>query len=339
MEYMEMESRLTAVLEALVTGDAMGMGTEFMTRREIVKKFDGWVTGLIDTKDSKLHKDLVTGCVTDDSEENLYLLEEYGKIGEVTVEATVGGLLRWIDETEAIEKKYIGPSAVRALNEIRNGGSPYESGKGGTTCGGIMRTPCAFLFSPAQEEDQLAIHIWRCLVPTHNTSEAMEAAGAYGFALRAAFHGESFEGIIAAAIRGGERLLELVEDIHSAPSSVARIKEVVTRSREMDESQLMDWLHDVLGNGLSSADVCGAVFGAFAMAGGDVFKAICMGASMGGDTDTIAALAGALSTAFVGSHNIPKDILETVKNVNHLDLAGFAGHVTERHRKHEYSDC
>ena len=52
----------------------------------------------------------------------------------------------------------------------------------------------------------------------------------------------------------------------------------------------MDWLHEVLGNGLSSSDVCGAVFGAFAMAGGDVFKAICMGASMGGDTDTIAAV-------------------------------------------------
>ena len=75
-----------------------------------------------------------------------------------------------------------------------------------------MRTPCVFLFSPGQDEDQLAVHIWRCLVPTHNTSEAMEAAGAYGFALRAAFLGESFEEIIDAAMRGGERLLEFVEE-------------------------------------------------------------------------------------------------------------------------------
>ena len=324
------EKRLTAVLEAFVTGDAMGMATEFMTRKEIIRKFGGWVTHLIDTKDSKLHKDLPVGSVTDDSEENLFLMEEYEKMGEVTVEATVEGLLRWIRESDALEKKYIGPSASKALTDIKNGGSPYESGRGGTTCGGIMRTPCAFLFSPGQAEDQLAVHIWRCLVPTHNTSEAMEAAGAYGFALRAAFLGESFEEIIDAAMRGGERLLELVEEIHSAPSSSARIKEVVIQSREMDECQLMEWLHDVLGSGLSSADVCGAVFGAFAMAGGDVFKAVCMGASMGGDTDTIAALAGALSTAFVGNHNIPGDILETVKNVNHLDLAGLADRALEK---------
>ena len=54
------------------------------------------------------------------------------------------------------------------------------------------------------------------------------------------------------------------------------------------------------------------------------------GASMGGDTDTIAALADALSTAFVGSHNIPGDILETIKHVNHLDLAGLAGRGWEK---------
>lgn len=157
-----------------------------------------------------------------------------------------------------------------------------------------------------------------CLLPTHNTSEAMEAAGAYGFALRSAFHGSCFEEIIEAAMRGGERLVEFVEEINSAPSSRARIREIIIKSREMEESQLMDWLHEVLGNGLSSADVCGAVFGAFAMAGGDVFKAICMGASMGGDTDTIAALAGALSAAFVGNHNIPGKILENVKYPNYL---------------------
>lgn len=329
MKDKEMEKKITSVLEALVTGDAMGMPTEFMTRKEIIEKFDGWVTCLIDTNESKLHKDLKTGSVTDDSEENLFLLEEYEKAGKVTVEATVNGLLKWVSETDAIEKKYIGPSALKSLNDIKRGVSPYESGKRGTTCGGLMRTPCAFLCAPNQTEDELAVNILRCLLPTHNTSEAMEAAGAYGFALRSAFHGSCFEEIIEAAMRGGERLVEFVEAINSAPSSRARIREIIIKSREMEESQLMDWLHEVLGNGLSSADVCGAVFGAFAMAGGDVFKAICMGASMGGDTDTIAALAGALSAAFVGNHNIPGKILETVKCVNHLELERLSEHALD----------
>ncbi|MBU9729028.1 ADP-ribosylglycohydrolase family protein [Diplocloster modestus] len=326
-----LNKRIECVLEALVTGDAMGMPTEFMTRNDIKNKFKGYVDQIIDTRYSRLHRDLPTGSVTDDSEQNLILMRKYIENGEVTVEATADGLLQWIEETDACARNYIGPSARKALTDIQNGLSPYESGKTGTTCGGIMRVPSAFLACPYQEEEELTSRIRRCLIPTHNTSEALEAAGAYGFALRSAFWNADFDTVIEAALRGAGQMLEAVEEIHSAPSSAARIREVVGRSREMGETQLMDWLHDVLGCGLSSADVCGAVFAVFAKARTDVFKAICMGASMGGDTDTIAALAGALCAAFAGRHNIPAEIQNMVLETNHLDLEQLSQSVSVRH--------
>ena len=314
-KYMDAE-KVRMILEALMAGDAMGMPTEFMSRKEIRETFGGWVSELIDTSQSKLHRDLPTGSATDDTEENLWLLRRYCTDGKLTVENTVQGLLSWIEETDAIKHHYIGPSAAKALNAVREGASPYESGKGGTTCGGMMRTPSAFLFCPEQSEEMLAENIFHCLIPTHFTSEAMEAAGAYGFALRAAYYGASFDEVIEASQRGAEMLLGKMDEIHSAPSSAARILEVCRKARALSDKELLDWMHDVLGCGLPSADVCGAVFAVFAAAGKDVFRGICLGASMGGDTDTIAALSGALCAAYCGGHNIPKAILERILNTN-----------------------
>ena len=62
-----------ALLEAFAVGDAVGMATEFMTRREIVERFD-MVSGLTEPALSKNHGDLRRGQVTDDTEQVLCLL-------------------------------------------------------------------------------------------------------------------------------------------------------------------------------------------------------------------------------------------------------------------------
>ena len=62
----------------------------------------------------------------------------------------------------------------------------------------------------------------------------------------------------------------------------------------------------------------------FLIKGEDVFGALRLCASLGGDTDTIGALVGALCAAYAGGHNIPEDILHTVVERNHLDLEEVA---------------
>ncbi len=75
--------------------------------------------------------------------------------------------------------------------------------------------------------------------------------------------------------------------------------------------------------------MCAAVFALFNFAKEDVWLAIQMGASVGGDTDTIAALAGALCAAYAGSHNIPSAVLEDVVSRNSLDLPAVAVRVAD----------
>jgi ADP-ribosylglycohydrolase len=85
-------------------------------------------------------------------------------------------------------------------------------------------------------------------------------------------------------------------------------------------AELLDFLYGVLGAGLESEDVAAAAFGIFMYAKEDAWLAVRMGASIGGDTDTIAALAGALCAAFSGAHGIPGPLVDEVVRSNGLDL-------------------
>lgn len=310
-----MMNRVRDVFTALAVGDAMGMPTEFMTRREIKEAF-GVPDRLLLPEESQKHGNLPHATVTDDTEQNLWLYRLYLEKGKVDVTQTANSLLDWAEVTGAAEKKYIGPSSLRALNAIKSGEDPSTAGIFGTTCGGIMRTPSAVLYRDHANEEELAEDIRSCLICTHNTSEALEAAGAYGFALHAAMHGAAMEEIIDAAIRGGNRLIALAPYQGCAPSSVERIKLALKLSEAMTDESLMDYVYDIMGAGLPSADVAGAAFAIFFAAKDDVWKAIRLGAGLGGDTDTIAALAGALCAAYAGKLNIPAEIIEKVFAAN-----------------------
>jgi ADP-ribosylglycohydrolase len=60
------------------------------------------------------------------------------------------------------------------------------------------------------------------------------------------------------------------------------------------------------------------------LADGDPMRAIYAGINIGGDTDTIASLAGGICGAMRGPREIDARQLAIVELVNHLDLAGIA---------------
>ncbi len=309
-----LDERILSIWQAFAAGDAMGMPTEFMTLDEIRSVVSGLPESFVPSRLSKKHPNLPEGSVTDDTEQNLYLLSEARDAGRLTPDVAVCALKKWIRETGAVQKKYIGPSSLRAISLIDNGVPFEKAGTGGTTCGGIMRTPAAVLWDPGQNEAELIDSIHAALVPTHNTSEALEAAGAYGFALHAALAGEDMAAIFESAVRGGNALIRLAPEISCAPSSVERIKAI--RSIPLSEAELPSFLFRIWGTGLPSADVCGAVFAVFAFAGKDVWKAVRLSTVLGGDTDTIGALCAALSSAYAGGNNIPVSVVNQIRRVN-----------------------
>lgn len=318
---------LKSVLEALAVGDALGMPTEFMTQTDIDRVYPE-INGLLDPGKSYTHFELPYGSVTDDTEQNLYLARAYIAAGEITVENSAEALSRWVVECDAIAKKYIGPSSMKALNAIKEGVSPMEAGRSGTTNGGIMRTPSLVLCAGRGDEDHLLHCIRMGCIPTHHTSQAISAAAAYGFALRAILDGREIPEILEAAERGARRAYESVDYVAAAPDCIARLKKIREDLKDdASDERIRHLLFHVYGNGLESIDAFTVAMTVFLAKGKDVFGALKLCASLGGDTDTVGALTGALCAAYAGGHNIPEDILRTVVEKNHLDLEEVARNI------------
>lgn len=305
-------------------GDAVGKATEFMTPSDIRSNM-GRITGLVEPSRSITHPDLPIWAVTDDTEQNLWLLRRYLADGKVTIENTVSELLRWIEGTGAVEKHYIGPSSLKALKGIETGEDPMNAGINGTTCGGIMRAPAAVFASILLNQD-IDDCVYNALVCTHNNSVALESAYAYAYALRFLADNilagkpelNTLEAMLSKAVEGCRKGLAKAPWTSASAGLLPRLEFIRQEGIGLwDEDRVKDFLYGVLGTGLPSYETSGAVF-LLNMWSDDPMRIMFTAAETGGDTDTIAALACSLACLRNLSAELPADMERTVVEMNRL---------------------
>ena len=71
---------------------------------------------------------------------------------------------------------------------------------------------------------------------------------------------------------------------------------------------------------LDCEDTVAAVMAFFARTKGDPMHAAILGANLGGDTDTIGALAAAICGAFSGTAKLDMDLIRQIEEVNHVSF-------------------
>jgi ADP-ribosylglycohydrolase len=274
--------------------------------------------------------------VTDDTEQNIFLLQDYCKSPCISPEVAAKSLIRWYEES-AEPDKYIGPNSRKAILAIKAGMDISLAGTLGTSCGGIMRVPSAFLCST--DLNSLQNNIVSTLLPTHNTNAAMEAAMGYGYALFAMTENHTTDDIIQAAQKGceiGRKIKNEEMDLACLPSCQARIPVLLHFLPQFhSDDELLDFLFYVFGTTISSCDVFIAVFALFLWCNHDVYKAIRMSAMLGGDTDTIGCLAAVLCCCYAKGHNIPKQIVHTVLSTNNLPLDDLSLQISQYRKNHK----
>ena len=299
-------------------GDAVGKATEFMTPQDIRSVF-GSISSMPDISLSITHADLPRYAVTDDTEQNLWLLRRYLKDREVSIENTVDELLKWIDGTGAVDKHYIGPSSLKALQGIRIGEDPLKAGINGTTCGGIMRVPAAVFASRLLNLD-MDTCIYNALVCTHNNSIALESAYAYAYALSYALAnpGCSNKDLLGKAKEGCTVGLSKAPWISAGASLLDRLIFLEKMDlRRYEEQAFKSFIYGVLGTGLPSYETASAVF-ALLLYTDDPVKTMFLSAELGGDTDTIGALACSLSGVRNLEAEMPEEIEKPVLEYNRI---------------------
>jgi ADP-ribosylglycohydrolase len=326
--------RAIGALAGLALGDALGMPTQSMSRARIAERY-GPITGLRDAApDQPIAPGLPAGTVTDDTEQALLLARLLiDGAGEVDAVAFAGALTRW--EAEMVRRgsaDLLGPSTKRAIRRLHDGESPEETGRDGTTNGAAMRIAPVGIAVPGTDPDALVDAVVGASRVTHNTGIAIAAAAAVAAAVSAGVAGSGLADALDAAERaaaaGGRR-----GHWRAGGDVGARIRWVRGWVRGMGRAALAAAVADVVGTSVAAQESVVAAFALVEALGTDPLDALTLAAGLGGDTDTVAAMCGAVLGAHHGVTGLPADLLGTVCRVNRLDLAAVADGLLELRRR------
>ena len=326
----KMIDKIHGCLVGLATGDAMGMPGLSSYQRTVEihgAELTTFISPVDDPTIDPVHYLLPKGTVTDDTFGALAIVDAIVSRGEISLDTFVESNINWVTHADALSfalgrnRGLAGPSTSAAIEKLRSGVSPHETGKHGVTNGSAARVPpLGFLF-PGDLEATLDAAELSCM-PTHNTNVAISATAAVACAISVIAAGETcIEAIIDAAKRGADMGKSRGNIVYS-PSVSKRIDLAVQLATSgKDKRAASQDIYDLIGSDLAAYEVVPAAFGAFALGKGDPVDTILTAINICGDSDTLGAVAGALVGALRGSSAFPTEYEEVIEKANSLKLA------------------
>jgi ADP-ribosylglycohydrolase len=316
--------RALGALYGLALGDAAGMPTQEMPRSRAVEVL---VTDeFVDAPDDQtVSAGLPAGTVTDDTEQMLVLARLLvDGDGHVDVDAFAHRLLAWERAVAARGSlDLLGPSTKRALAAITRGEDPTLTGRTGTTNGAAMRVAPVGVATAGDDLSALVRTVVSVDRPTHDTTVAHAGAAAVAAAVSTGVAGEGFEAALARAVAAAHEGQQRGQWV-AAPSVAARIGWAVRlvddeRARS-GETHALDLVDELVGTSLATQESVPAAFAVAWLYRDEPWRGVCAAARLGGDSDTIAAMAGAVLGSCHGLSGWPRSAVEQVRAVNSLDL-------------------
>ncbi len=311
--------RGVGALLGLAIGDALGMPTQSFSRGEIARRF-GRLEGLRDAPaDQPVAPGMAAGSITDDTEQAL-MVADLLIAGSGTIDAAefAAALRAW--EASMIAKgslDLLGPSTRAALAALDSSVSAEEAGRAGTTNGAAMRiAPVGIAFPNGPALLDAVVMTSRV---THNTNLGLSSAAAVAAAVSAGVDGADMSTALAAGVEAAARGAS--RGHWEAGASIAqRFMALREQAGERTDDEFTTYLDEVVGTSVQSQE---SVVSALLIADRyreRPFEGLCVAASIGGDTDTIGAIAGAILGATLGGDAFPASVREHVGHVNDLHL-------------------
>ena len=314
--------RAAGALYGLAVGDALGMPTESLPRADIVARYGPLLEEFQPgAPDQPLAPGLPAGTVTDDTEQALLLaelvIEGDGAVDEAEFARR---LLAWEEDMRARGSLgLLGPSTKRALAALLAGTPIAETGRSGTTNGAAMRITPVGVATPAGDPEMLVGRVVTASRVTHNTGVALAGAAAVAAAVSAGVAGATVPEAVGAAVTAARRAAGLGRWV-AAADVAARITWATGLTAGRPASEVLDQVDLLVGTSLATQESVPAAFALLAAAPDDPWLACRLAASAGGDTDTIAAITGAIGGACLGVAAFPERARATVSAVNGLRL-------------------
>ena len=325
--------RAAGCLAGLALGDAMGMPGELWVPERIRNTW-GWLSGFHPAPPGHQIVDgFAAGQVTDDTQQALMLARTIcAAAGEVRAEDVARELVAWADRVGASEGNFLGPSSAKAIDLLRSGADPRSTGAGGETNGAAMRIAPIGIVRSTADREALVDAVVEATVMSHDTGVAISGACLVA-------------GVVSAALEGADTLAAVEFGVSAASSGRRRGQQTVAASvpartrlavelagRSTSDQDFLVELYDLVGAWVTTTESVPAAVGLLVRASADPVRATELAANLGGDTDTIGAMAGAMAGALSGRASIPAATLRQLEDVNAIDPTGLAAELVALRR-------
>ena len=206
-----------------------------------------------------------------------------------------------------------GPGPPKVFNLMKKGVTPVEAAAsiypgGSYGNGSAMRAaPIGLVFNDKRDEIRDAAYASSRITHTHVL--AMEGAALQALAVALAVHMNP-----SLSFNGHTFITDLIEFTQEAT-----YRQKLEKCADMIQSP--DNKYDVieyLGNSVAAPDSVPAAIYSFLRHHHSFKPTVIYAISLGGDTDTIASMAGAISGAYLGSDAIPEEWLEKLENRDYI---------------------
>lgn len=325
-----MINKILGTLYGMAIGDAMGMPSELWSRQKVKDFFGNIETFLDGPSENEVAYQYVKAQFTDDTAQALLILDSLIEQDfKFKPEIFVQKLLTWAQKEQAFEKNILGPSSKAALLGIQAGQDVTKITNQAQTNGAAMRiAPIGCLFHPSQPQELIEL-VSQISKVTHSSDVTIAGACMIAAAVSAAIIYDDFNQILefVYSIEDPARKLGF-ETIN--PSLRARTQlgiKLAIKCTGRDEL-FLESIYQIIGCGVLMSESVPAAL-SIAYYAKDVEHCSLLCANLGGDTDTIGAMACAIRGAYDGYQSIPSKLIEQIDTANMINLASYANQLHE----------
>ena len=326
-----MINKIAGAIYGMALGDAMGMPPELWSRRK-AKEFFGEIKEFLDgPKENDVACNYTKGQFTDDTAQALIIIDSLVDTDFIPSQFDIATkLLDWADRENAFENNILGPTSKLALNGFRENKDTKSITDAAQSNGSAMRiAPIGCLFS-SDKKKELVDYVYEISRTTHSSDIAIAGAAMIAMAVSSAIENDNFDKVMEDVYEIEKYALSLgCESIN--PSIVSRTKlgvELANKYKDNDE-EFLENIYNIIGAGVIISESVPAAL-SIAYYAKDPNKCSILCANLGGDTDTIGAMACAICGAFTGFDKINKDYVSDLDKYNDINLQKYVDILLER---------
>ncbi len=321
----EIEERILGAFYGQALGDAFGMPSELWPRCRVKEHF-GWIDDFLDgPQENSAAKYFKAAQITDDTSMAIALAESIIECnGRVDTDVIAGRILDWVESFDAFSRNVLGPTSKVALNAIKAGQPVSDIPNLGVTNGAAMRVMPLGCLLPTESFDDFYAEVAAASAPTHKSDVSVAGAIVIAWAISMSIDGHPWSktksDLPEIALRAQQRNVNTF-----SPSLAARIELALSvTNKKSDDVAISANIYDLIGAGVSAIESVPAAIAMVDLAKTDPGRCAVLCANLGGDTDTIGAMATAICGAISGIGRFDAKTLQRLKTANDVDFETYA---------------